>query len=210
MLRIQHRYIWKCASLLSVIFISLVHSFQPKPFNQTSASTRKIKAKQGANCLLFFPSDPSPSSVLWKIPQIWRPLWCIPRLWSKSRIFEDLTPWGVGRAPLAWIRPQGKAVKTQSSPHGKQAHLWLLKRWFFPCIENIPSPLLFFLPCRVSSWIWDYFCQGLPGKQLWPEPSATTTTFLLPGLNSRWDMGKILLFCLNHCCHLFLYLFYGE
>lgn len=143
-LRIQCRYLSIC-HLLSVVFISLVHKYLPKSLNQTSASPRKIKAKQRANCFIFFANDPSLFNVLQKFFRPERLHGTSPNR-DLSPEFSALASWGAVTVLLELIRPWGKARKMQSPPTGEQAHPCLLKTWCFCCLENVLSPLLLSLP----------------------------------------------------------------
>ena len=168
-------------------FISLVRKYSPKSLNQTSASSRKIKAKQGANCFIFFANDPSLFSVLQKSLRPER-LHCTSPNHDLSPESSALASRGVVRVLLALVRPWGKTRKMQSSPPGEQAHPWLLKRWCSKRpVSSAPFPSL---AIEVSGWSWRYF----PGSSqvLWYLPiqsSAGKRSQLMASLTWLCDVG---------------------
>lgn len=139
-LRIQCRYLSIC-SVLSVVFILLVRKYLPKSLKQTAASSRKIKAKQGADCFIFFANDPSLFSVLQKAlrPEC---LHSTSPNCNLSPEFSALASRAAVRVLLAPIRSWGKTRNVQNPPAGAQAHPWHLKEWCFSYLENVLFPLL--------------------------------------------------------------------
>lgn len=166
-------------SFPSVLFMSLVHKCLPKSWNQTSASLRKSKAKQGDTCFIFhlfsdlniFVVQPQIMTLVlnplsWHHGGVWKVLFVLvnPR---ENKEGAEPSHWRAG-TPLApqemvllqpWKHPLAFAL---SPPSPIQASCW---SWgHFPSLSQV----LWYLPVQ-GSWLW---CD----KSCLPSSSVNTTT----------------------------------
>lgn len=136
-----HINIWlPICSLISVIFIPLVHKYLPWSLNQMS-SLRRIKAKQWANCSVSFANDPSLYSELQKSLRPERLRGTSPDC-DLSPESSALASWRVVR--VLWKHPISSAPSSLTFLAG--TGIIFLGLWYLPSTAGLGR--------GHSSWMW--------------------------------------------------------
>lgn len=151
-----------------------MHKCLPKSLNQTSASSRKIKAKQGDNCFIFFASDPSPFNVLQKSLSPEGLHGICPNQDLSPESFALASWWG-WEAPVSMDETPGKDDEdAEPTCWGAGTSLAsqvmvLLPSWKCPTVS---APFLS-LPIEGSGWSLGSFSLSIPGALVSAHPELS-------------------------------------